>query len=124
MKEINCDVTLQRLVTVPLRTFLVVNGDGAPTALTITNGVGSGTYNANSRIDIFANPPAAGVANPLRPARYFIEELMHGEVVCTSAGEHFETVKLYERHRRHGSMDISNLIEMPEDLLDSISGGV
>lgn len=59
----------------------------------------------------------------LRPARYFVEEMLSGEVVATSAGEHFETEKLYERHRRHGSMDISSLIELPEDVLDSLSGG-
>jgi len=59
----------------------------------------------------------------LRPNRYFVEELISGEVVETSGGSHFETEKLYERHRRHGSMDISNLIELPEDLLDSLSGG-
>ena len=51
-----------------------------------------------------------------RPDRYFVEELMSGEVVGTSFGAHFETEKLYERHRRHGSMDISSLIELPEDL--------
>ena len=60
LKEINCAVTLQRLVTVDLKTFLVVNGDGAPVAVTINNGSGSGTYNGNSRVDIFANPPPAG----------------------------------------------------------------
>jgi hypothetical protein len=65
LKEISCAVsfvtpTRQVLVTVPLRSFLVVNGDGAPTAVTITNGSGGGTYNANSRVDIFANPPPAG----------------------------------------------------------------
>ena len=59
----------------------------------------------------------------IRPAKYFVEELIHGEVVETSSGAHFETEKLYERHRRHGSMDISNLIELPEDLLDSLSDG-
>ncbi|MGA2593839.1 MAG: ribonuclease H-like domain-containing protein [Bryobacteraceae bacterium] len=59
----------------------------------------------------------------LRPARYFVEELMSGEVVRTSLGEHFETEKLFERHRRHGSMDISNLYELPPDLLDSLSDG-
>ncbi|HTQ57866.1 MAG TPA: ribonuclease H-like domain-containing protein [Bryobacteraceae bacterium] len=59
----------------------------------------------------------------LRPARYFVEELMSGEVVRTPAGEHFETEKLFERHRRHGSMDISNLYDLPPDLLDSLSGG-
>jgi uncharacterized protein len=70
--------------------------------------------------------PALPPPNPFqapRPARYFIEELMTGEVVETAAGAHFETEKLYENHRRHGSMDISSLIELPEDLLDSLSGG-
>ena len=70
-----------------------------------------------------AKPRVPDFPPPLRPARYFIEELMNGQVVTTSAGEHFETEKLYERHRRHGSMDISSLIELPEDLLDSLSGG-
>jgi uncharacterized protein YprB with RNaseH-like and TPR domain len=62
-------------------------------------------------------------ARPLRPARYFVEEILSGQVVATAAGEHFETEKLYARHRRHGSMDISSLIELPEDLLESLSGG-
>ncbi len=65
LKEISCDVsfitaTRQVLVTVRLRSFLLVNGDGAPTAVTINNGSGGGTYNANSRVDLFANPPPAG----------------------------------------------------------------
>src|SRR5881296_662619 len=67
---------------------------------------------------VLHGPPA-----PIRPARYFVEELISGTVVATSGGEHFETEKLYQRHRRHGSMDISTLIELPEDLLDSLSGG-
>src|SRR5262245_21543697 len=66
--------------------------------------------------------PAAH-SSSLRPARYFVEELITGNVVATSGGEHFETEKLYEKHRRHGSMDISSLIELPDDLLDSLSGG-
>ena len=69
-----------------------------------------------------APPPPNPFQTP-RPARYFVEELMSGEVVETAAGAHFETEKLYESHRRHGSMDISSLIELPEDLLDSLSGG-
>jgi len=69
-----------------------------------------------------ATPPVNPFQKP-RPHRYFVEELMSGEVVSTSLGAHFETEKLYERHRRHGSMDISSLIELPEDLLDSLSGG-
>jgi len=69
-----------------------------------------------------ATPPPNPFQKP-RPARYFVEELMSGEVVTTAHGAHFETEKLYESHRRHGSMDISNLIELPDDLLDSLSGG-
>ena len=48
---------------------------------------------------------------------------MSGEVVRTPLGEHFETEKLWERHRRHGSVDISDLAELPEDLLDPLSAG-
>src|SRR5579885_1403665 len=74
-----------------------------------------------------AAPAAGGAARPsreaLRPARYFVEQLMSGEVVRTALGEHFETERLWERHRRHGSMDISNLSELPVDLLDSLSAG-
>src|SRR5215813_15615576 len=58
-----------------------------------------------------------------RPARYAIEEFMSGEVVRTPHGEHFETERLWESHRRHGSIDISDLSELPEDLLESLSGG-
>jgi uncharacterized protein len=65
-----------------------------------------------------------GAGERSSPARYFVEELMSGEVVHTDCGEHFETEKLFERHRRHGSMDISNLYELPADLLDSLSDGV
>jgi hypothetical protein len=77
-----------------------------------------------ARIDRkFSGQPAAGVpstAAPL-PTRYFIEELMSGEVVRTAHGEHFETGKLWERHRRHGSVEISGLTELPEDLLGPLS---
>src|SRR5713226_83357 len=69
-----------------------------------------------------ASTPAAR-PSPVRPARYFVEELISGKVVETAGGAHFETEKLYEKHRRHGSMDISSLIELPGDLLDSPPGG-
>ncbi|MBV9507640.1 MAG: ribonuclease H-like domain-containing protein, partial [Acidobacteriia bacterium] len=58
-----------------------------------------------------------------RASGEFIEELMHGEVTRTQAGAHFETEKLWERHRRHGPVGISDLAELPEDLLDSLSSG-
>ncbi len=57
------------------------------------------------------------------PLHHFVDEFMSGEVVETPHGTHFETEKLYARHRRHGSMDISNLADLPEDLLDSLSEG-
>jgi len=55
------------------------------------------------------------------PLHHFADEFMSGEVVETAHGSHFETEKLYERHRRHGSMDISNLQELPEDWLVPLS---
>jgi uncharacterized protein YprB with RNaseH-like and TPR domain len=61
---------------------------------------------------------------PEPPARYPIEEFLSGEVVRTSLGEHFETERVWERHRRHGSIDISDLIELPEDLLQGLSEGL
>ncbi len=51
-----------------------------------------------------APPP---IVEDRKPARYFVENLMSGEVVANALGEHFETEKLWERHRRHGSVDIS-----------------
>ena len=52
-----------------------------------------------------------------------IEQLMSGEVVRTAHGEHFETGRLWERHRRHGSVDISDLAELPADLLRPLTAG-
>ena len=51
-----------------------------------------------------------------------VEEWLGGEAVETAYGRHFETEKLYERHRRHGSADIGALADLPEDLLTAISG--
>ena len=53
----------------------------------------------------------------------FIDELLSGEVIKTPLGEHFETEKLWENHRRHGSVYISDLAELPENLLDPLSAG-
>jgi uncharacterized protein YprB with RNaseH-like and TPR domain len=57
------------------------------------------------------------------PARLAIEEFLSGEVVRTAVGEHFETERVWARHRRHGSVDISDLAELPEDLLEPLSDG-
>ncbi len=58
-----------------------------------------------------------------RPARYFIEEWYDGTEVETACGRHFETERLYEKHRRHGSVDISNLCDLAPDFLGAISEG-
>lgn len=57
------------------------------------------------------------------PARTHIEDLIEGEVVRTHRGEHFETARRWERHRRHGSVDIADLTALPEDWLASLSAG-
>jgi len=56
-------------------------------------------------------------------ARFHVDEFISGQEVETGHGKHFETEKLYERHRRHGSADIGALADLPRDLLDVISNG-
>ncbi len=68
-------------------------------------------------------PPAVPPRPPERIRGEFIDELLSGEVVTTPHGRHFETEKLWENHRRHGSVYISDLGELPEDLLDPLSDG-
>jgi uncharacterized protein YprB with RNaseH-like and TPR domain len=51
------------------------------------------------------------------------EDWLHGEEVRTAHGVHYETEKLYERQRRHGSIGIVDLEDLPRDLLDPISNG-
>ena len=70
-----------------------------------------------------APPPRPPLGSPLRPDGQFIEELLSGEVVTTPLGQHFETEKLWESHRRHGSVYISDLAELPADLLHPLSAG-
>ena len=50
-----------------------------------------------------------------------VEEWLSGEEVSTGLGCHFETEKLYESHRRHGSAEIASLAGLPPDLLESLS---
>ncbi len=69
------------------------------------------------------NPHAIARPKPSPAPRLFVEEFLTGEVVENSLGQHFQTSKLYERHKRYGSMDISDLAEMPNDLLESITNG-
>jgi uncharacterized protein len=52
------------------------------------------------------------------------EDYLAGNEIETEHGRHFETEKLYERHRRHGSIGIADLEDLPHDLLHSISNGL
>lgn len=67
-----------------------------------------------------AEPPPPPLPKIKTPS---IEEWMSGEVVETAHGRHFETSRLFERHRRHGSVGIVDLEDMEPTLLDVISEG-
>jgi len=51
------------------------------------------------------------------------EDWLHGQEVATAHGVHYETERLYERQRRHGSVGIVDLQDLPHDLLEPISNG-
>jgi uncharacterized protein len=70
-----------------------------------------------------ADPPAHRPRHACATSGAYVQDLISGAVVSTPHGEHFETEKFWERHRRHGSMDISSLAELPEDLLAQLSDG-
>ncbi len=72
-----------------------------------------------------AAPAATPYNHAEAAARHFsyVEEMLSGEEVKTDYGRHFETEKLFERHRRHGSADIGSLSDLPRNLLSSISEG-
>lgn len=61
---------------------------------------------------------------PQRPAksRWFIEEWAEGQVVANEFGGHFQTERLFPRHKQHGSADIGALADLPEDLLEVLGG--
>ncbi len=68
-------------------------------------------------------PAAASAPREPRPEKYFIEEWSGGREVETDHGRHFELDKLFERHRRHGSIGMQDLETLPDDLLTPISNG-
>jgi uncharacterized protein YprB with RNaseH-like and TPR domain len=62
-------------------------------------------------------PPPIPNPEPPIPGSFPFEE------VATAHGRHYETEKLYQRHRRHGSIGIVDLEDLPHDLLEPISNG-
>ena len=72
----------------------------------------------------YAEGPPIGPREHIDPApraafRY-VEEWLSGEEIETAQGRHFETEKIFEHHRRHGSADIGALADLPHDLLESL----
>lgn len=71
----------------------------------------------------YAGPkPRRALAPPPLPSPA-PEDYLSGAEVETEHGRHFESEKLFERHRRHGSIGIADLEDLPGNLLSSISGG-
>lgn len=68
-------------------------------------------------------PPVRPEPPPRKHENTAPEEWLHGDTVTNATGSHYQTTRFWERHRRHGSMDISTLAELPEDLLDAVSEG-
>ena len=58
-----------------------------------------------------------------RPGSGLIEELVSGEVVETPHGSHFEMERCFAPHHRHGSFEISDMANLPADLLNALSDG-
>jgi len=71
----------------------------------------------------FAAPSRPLNPAPTRPLVEDLELVLTGGEVETKFGRHFETEKLYEHHRHHGSADIGALADLPHDLLETISDG-
>lgn len=70
-----------------------------------------------------APSPAPAPLAPEPESRDHVEEWLTGEEVENASGRHYVSFRSWERHRRHGSMDISTLQDLPEDLLGAVSEG-
>jgi uncharacterized protein YprB with RNaseH-like and TPR domain len=75
----------------------------------------------SARNPVHRAPPEA---HAHRSAFRAVEEWLSDQEVETAHGRHFETEKLLDRRRRHGSVEIGSLAELPQDLLGAISGGL
>src|ERR1041384_393928 len=69
------------------------------------------------------NPYYAGFPRAF-PQKFHVEEWFPGDEIETEHGKHFETETFYARHRRHGSAELSELAELPGDLLETLSHGL
>jgi len=69
------------------------------------------------------NPYSTGVSR-IFPQKFHVHEWFPGDEIETAHGKHFETETFYARHRRHGSAELSELAELPGDLLETLSHGL
>jgi len=77
-----------------------------------------------AKIDRKFAKPRVSQPPPPAPSPEPLDDHYPFEEVETTHGRHFETEKLYERHRRHGSIGIADLEHLPHSLLDAISNGL
>jgi uncharacterized protein YprB with RNaseH-like and TPR domain len=76
----------------------------------------------NNLLQLIENINRKYDSRPLPPPRRIpVEEFMPGDEIETAFGRHFETEKLWEHHRHHGSADIGALSLLPHDLLGAIA---
>ncbi len=52
-----------------------------------------------------------------------VEDYVQGAEVATQAGRHFESWRFWERARRHGTMEVGRLNDLPAELFDGIAQG-
>jgi uncharacterized protein YprB with RNaseH-like and TPR domain len=52
-----------------------------------------------------------------------VEDFVEGSAVQTPLGSHFESWRYWERTRRHGTMEVGRLGELPPELFDGIAQG-
>ena len=79
-------------------------------------------YRSHPHVSAADSVAEAGPAQAKLDQQY-LEGWLSGAEVETAFGRHFETEKLYERHRRHGSAGIGDLEDLPHDFLDAVSEG-
>lgn len=66
---------------------------------------------------------AAGPAEAVKIAPGDVTDWLDGAEVRTAHGAHFESRRIWHNHQRHGSVYISDLQELPGDMLTAISEG-
>ncbi|MBI3666125.1 MAG: ribonuclease H-like domain-containing protein [Acidobacteria bacterium] len=65
----------------------------------------------------------APAAVPASPAHYDAEAFLPGEVMENEHGRYFLSEKFFSSHRRHGTVELSRLAELPAELVSAVSSG-